>query len=67
MRNAMQGLADTLPNAEHRILEGQTHMVKAEILAPVLSDFLGSDSAQSETAPGGGKEPTTAGEEPCAA
>jgi pimeloyl-ACP methyl ester carboxylesterase len=27
MRNAMRALADTLPNANHRTLEGQTHML----------------------------------------
>jgi pimeloyl-ACP methyl ester carboxylesterase len=39
MRNAMRELADVL-NAEHRTLEGQTHIVKPEALAPVLVDFF---------------------------
>jgi pimeloyl-ACP methyl ester carboxylesterase len=42
MRNAMQALADVLPNAKHRTLEGQTHIVKAEALAPVLIKFFES-------------------------
>jgi hypothetical protein len=42
MRHAMGELADVLPNAKHRILEGQTHIVKAEALAPVLVEFFES-------------------------
>jgi hypothetical protein len=34
-------LADLLPNADHRVLDGQTHMVKAKALAPVLIDYFG--------------------------
>ncbi|MGW5050289.1 alpha/beta fold hydrolase [Actinokineospora sp. NPDC004072] len=40
LRNAMRMLADTLPSAEHRTLPGQTHLVKAEVLAPVVSEFF---------------------------
>jgi len=40
MRHAMQALAQTLPNASYRTLAGQTHMVKAEALAPVLVEFF---------------------------
>ena len=40
MRHAMRELADVLPNARHHTLEGQTHIVKAEILAPVLVEFF---------------------------
>jgi hypothetical protein len=36
----MQALAQTLPNANYRTLAGQTHMVKAEVLAPVLVEFF---------------------------
>jgi pimeloyl-ACP methyl ester carboxylesterase len=39
MRNAMRELAGVL-DAEHRTLEGQTHIVKAEALAPVLVEFF---------------------------
>jgi pimeloyl-ACP methyl ester carboxylesterase len=40
MRHSMQALAQTLPNANYRTLAGQTHMVKAEVLAPVLVEFF---------------------------
>ncbi|MCI0349581.1 MAG: alpha/beta hydrolase [Acidobacteriales bacterium] len=40
MRNAMRELADVLPNANLRTLEGQTHMVRAAKLAPVLLEFF---------------------------
>jgi pimeloyl-ACP methyl ester carboxylesterase len=36
-----QAVADLLPNAEHRVLPGQTHMVKADALAPVLVEAFG--------------------------
>ncbi|MBV9615599.1 MAG: alpha/beta hydrolase [Ktedonobacteraceae bacterium] len=40
MRHSTQALAQTLPNASYRTLPGQTHMVKAEALAPVLVEFF---------------------------
>jgi len=40
MRNATRALADVLPNAQYRTLDGQTHMVKAAVHAPVLVDFF---------------------------
>lgn len=40
MNNAMQALANELPNTKHRTLEGQTHIVKPEALAPVLTEFF---------------------------
>jgi pimeloyl-ACP methyl ester carboxylesterase len=40
MRSAMRALADVLPNATHSTLEGQTHIVKAGALAPVLVEFF---------------------------
>jgi pimeloyl-ACP methyl ester carboxylesterase len=42
MRNAMRALADVLPNATHRTLEGQTHMVEANAHVPVLVEFFKS-------------------------
>lgn len=42
MRNGVQALVDVLPNAQRRTLEGQTHDVKPEVLAPVLTEcFIG--------------------------
>lgn len=40
MRNAGRALADVLPGATYQTLPGQTHMVKAEVLAPALIAFL---------------------------
>lgn len=40
MRHAMQQLSDVLPDATHNTLEGQTHIVKAVALAPVLAEFF---------------------------
>ncbi len=40
MRHSMEELAAILPTATHRRLAGQTHMVKPEVLAPVLVDFF---------------------------
>jgi hypothetical protein len=40
MHAAMRALADVLPGARHRTLEGQTHIVKARTLAPVLTGFF---------------------------
>jgi pimeloyl-ACP methyl ester carboxylesterase len=41
MQNAMRALAETLPKARHRTLEGQMHVVKAKAMAPVLVEFFG--------------------------
>ena len=40
MRNGVRQLAEVLPNARHRTLEGQTHLVKPAALAPVLTEFF---------------------------
>jgi pimeloyl-ACP methyl ester carboxylesterase len=40
MRNAMHSLANVLPNAKYQTLEGQSHIVKPEVLAPVLREFF---------------------------
>jgi pimeloyl-ACP methyl ester carboxylesterase len=40
MQRAARALADVLPNAQRRILEGQTHDVAPELLAPVLQEFF---------------------------
>ena len=40
-RNAVRTLAELLPNAEYRTLEGQDHGASPEALAPVLVAFLG--------------------------
>ena len=42
LRHAAQALADVLPNAQRRTLEGQTHDVDMEVLFPVLAEFFSS-------------------------
>ncbi len=43
MRNATRAVADLLPNAEYHTLDGQTHMVNAKVLAPVVAKFFERD------------------------
>jgi pimeloyl-ACP methyl ester carboxylesterase len=45
MRVAAGELAQAIPNAQHRILEGQTHEVAPDVLASVLHDFFILDGA----------------------
>ena len=40
IQQSAQVLAAALPHAQHRTLEGQTHEVAAEALAPVLEEFF---------------------------
>jgi pimeloyl-ACP methyl ester carboxylesterase len=40
-RNSARGLAAVLPDARYRTLEGQTHGVTDEAMAPVLEEFFG--------------------------
>jgi pimeloyl-ACP methyl ester carboxylesterase len=40
--NATRALADALPDATYRTLPGQNHMVKAQAIAPVLTEFFTS-------------------------
>lgn len=40
MLDTAQALAKAIPNAEHCTLEGQTHDVNLEVLAPVLVEFF---------------------------
>jgi pimeloyl-ACP methyl ester carboxylesterase len=40
MRNAMQAVARALRSARYHTLEGQNHMVKPKVLAPVLVEFF---------------------------
>ena len=41
MREAAQAVAETVPGGTYRSLPGQTHMVEADVLAPVLVEFFG--------------------------
>ena len=40
LQHAMQAVADVLPRAQLRTIPGQTHQVKAEVLVPVVVEFL---------------------------
>jgi len=40
MNTTAIALAKAIPNGEHRTLEGQTHEVEAQVLAPVLVEFF---------------------------
>lgn len=40
MRASADALAAAIPNAEHKVLEGQSHDVDAKVLAPVVAAFL---------------------------
>ena len=40
MRNGMKALAASLPDATYRTLPGQTHMVNAKVVVPVLEEFF---------------------------
>jgi hypothetical protein len=40
MTNGTRALADALPEASYRTLPGQTHMVKPQAIAPVLTEFF---------------------------
>jgi pimeloyl-ACP methyl ester carboxylesterase len=42
IRHSARALAEVLPSAEYRTLEGQTHEVAPDVLAPVLTEFFGT-------------------------
>ena len=44
MRNGNAALAAVVPGAAHQVLPGQTHIVKAKVLAPFLAGFFRPDS-----------------------
>ena len=44
MQNSMKAWAKVFPNAVHRTLAGQTHMVKQDVLVPALVEFLALES-----------------------
>ena len=41
--NGTRQLAYRLPDAEHRVVDGQTHMVRPRAVAPLLRAFLGAE------------------------
>jgi hypothetical protein len=40
MHNGCRSLSEVLPDATYRTIPGQTHLVKAAALAPVLREFF---------------------------
>jgi pimeloyl-ACP methyl ester carboxylesterase len=40
LQKAALALTDAIPNADHRTLEGQTHDVAPEVIAPILEEFF---------------------------
>lgn len=42
LQTTAEALANAIPHAQHRTLEGQTHEVSAEALAPILVEFFNS-------------------------
>jgi len=41
-RKAAQAIADMVPHGKYQVLPGQNHDVKADVIAPVLSEFYSS-------------------------
>jgi len=41
-RKAAEAIANMVPHGKYQVLPGQNHDVKAEVIAPVLSEFYGS-------------------------
>jgi pimeloyl-ACP methyl ester carboxylesterase len=52
LRNSMVAVANAIPTAEYRTLEGQTHNVKAKVLAPVLAEFFANSERPTVAAVG---------------
>jgi pimeloyl-ACP methyl ester carboxylesterase len=46
LQSAAQSLAAVLPNGQCRILEGQTHDIVPDAVAPLVSEFLMAESVQ---------------------
>jgi pimeloyl-ACP methyl ester carboxylesterase len=51
LQHGSRELAQTLPNAELRVLEGMGHRLKVKLLAPVLADFLSGPAHRAEQDP----------------
>ena len=45
LKDAARAIADTVPAAQHQELAGQTHNVRADVLAPPVVEFVSSTRA----------------------
>jgi pimeloyl-ACP methyl ester carboxylesterase len=52
IRETAQTIADIIPDVQHRTLEGQTHNVASEAIAPVLEEFFAGGSKPRESVSG---------------
>ncbi|MGH2712849.1 MAG: alpha/beta fold hydrolase [Thermoleophilaceae bacterium] len=52
VRTGAEQLAQALPNAQHRTLDGQRHYVKANAIGPVLTEFFTAAATGREANPG---------------
>jgi len=48
LQRAARAVADAVPGAQHRILEGQTHNVAPTVLAPAVVEFFTADTASAD-------------------
>ena len=46
LQKGSRALADVLPNAQLRVLDGMGHRLKVDVLAPVLAEFLAERNSQ---------------------
>jgi hypothetical protein len=57
LQQGSRALAEALPNAELRALQGVSHNVKMNLLAPILADFF---TRETDLATPGKERPATA-------
>ena len=48
MTNVTRALAEALPDARYRTLPGQTHMVRPQAIAPLLTEFFLTDNEKAD-------------------
>ncbi|WP_216895561.1 hypothetical protein [Nocardia alni] len=53
LRNGDAALAQAIPNAQHRVIDGQNRMIEAHALAPVLTEIFTGDRANRGSQPPG--------------
>jgi pimeloyl-ACP methyl ester carboxylesterase len=53
LQKGSRALAEALPNAEVRVLDGMGHRLKAEALAPVLAGFFSGPDTPAQSAEAG--------------